>query len=440
VRLERDIFLGNANRVPFSRIERGEGWSTAGAFTPTPSLITSDGRSFIAAQPTFTAANQDVYLFNSPRFVVNEGERLSVSGRIQAFALSGGANPSLWQYYIEFYNASSAIISNTPIGSGTTSMSESILHSAFATAPTGTRSAQVVLLYRSSGAGPVRMAILEPMVTSALSGQTAHPPFTPGPNSFDGADVTALNSPSLETLQGQIFQADYLGVLSTGQLPRSIQAVRRRGTTDVSSTTTWSLTTSNCTATISAGGNISITAVSGTGSVTVISVRDSVELRTSFDVVVQRAPPPASGGGGTTANVSSFTSILGNSTWTTITTTLTVTTGSVGQVQLSAPLEFNVGGTYSNGLNSFGAQLRWQRESSPGTWSTLATVSETELCYVEYDTEIGVIYGTNGLVTCNFNSTGLGASTTQKFRLQGFASTGATRDTWFFGTASAVGS
>jgi hypothetical protein len=258
----------------------------------------------------------------------------------------------------------------------------------------------------------------------------------------DNADVTALNSPSLETLQGQIFQADFLGVLSVGQLPRSIQAVRRKGTTDVSSTTTWSITTFNCTATISSGGLISITAVSGTGSITVISVRDSVELRTSFDVVVQRAPAPSTGGGGggTTASVSSFTSILGNSTWTTLTTDLTVTTGSVGQVQLSAPLEFNVGEPYSNGLNSFGAQLRWQRESSPGTWSTLATVSETDPCFVEYDTEIGVLYGSNGTITCNFNSTGLGASTTQKFRLQGFASTGSSRNTWFFGTASAVGS
>jgi hypothetical protein len=197
VRLERDIFSGNANRVPFSRIEGGQGWATGGVFAPTPTLITSDGRSFITAEPPFTAANQDVYLFNSPRFAVSAGERLSVSGRIQAFALTGGANPSFWQYYIEFYSATSTILGNQPIGSGTTSISESILHSAFATAPTDTRSAQLVLLYRSSAAGPARMAILEPMVTSALAGQTAHPPFTPGPNAQDGATVGATSGVNL---------------------------------------------------------------------------------------------------------------------------------------------------------------------------------------------------------------------------------------------------
>ena len=179
-----------ANRVPFSRFEGDEGWGTSGDLSPTPYLITSDGRSFIVAEPNFTAANQAVYLFNSPRFPVIEGERLSVSGRVQAFALAGGAGPSFWQLYIEFYNAASGIISNTPIASGTTSISENILHSAFATAPANTRSAHIVLLYISSAAGLARMAILEPMVTSAVTGQTVHPAFTPGPNAANGADVT----------------------------------------------------------------------------------------------------------------------------------------------------------------------------------------------------------------------------------------------------------
>lgn len=203
VRLERDIFAGNANRVPFSRFEGGRGWATGGNFAPTPSLITSDSRSFIVAEPTFTAANQNVYLFNSPRFPVLAGETLSASGRIQAFALAGGGNPSLWQYYIEFYSNDSTNLGNTIIGTGTTSISENILHSAFATAPSGTRSAQVVLLYRSSSAGLVRMAILEPMVTSALTGQTAHPPFSPGPNASDGATVGAVAGTNLLDSNGR---------------------------------------------------------------------------------------------------------------------------------------------------------------------------------------------------------------------------------------------
>lgn len=180
-----------ANRVPFSRFEGDQGWATGGDLSPTPYLITFDGRAFIVAEPNFTAATQAVYLFNSPRFPVIEGERLSVSGRVQAFALPGGAGPSFWQLYIEFYNAASGMNGNIPIASGTTSINENILHSAFATAPANTRSAQMVLVYVSSAAGLARMAILEPMVTSAVTGQTVHPAFTPGPNAANGADVTA---------------------------------------------------------------------------------------------------------------------------------------------------------------------------------------------------------------------------------------------------------
>ena len=258
------------------------------------------------------------------------------------------------------------------------------------------------------------------------------------------ADVTASSTPSIDALPGQVFAADYLGVLNTGQLPRTVKATRRRGGIDVSDTTTWTIATANCTATISSTGLVSITAVTGTGSITVISDRDGVELRTQFDVIVQRAAPPQSGGGGTggtSASATSFTSILGNSTWTTITSPdLVITIGSNGEAALSAPLEFNVGGTHSVGLNSYGAQLRWQRETSPGTWSTVQTNSETTTCDVEYDSEIGILYSSNGVVTCNATVTGLTASSTQTFRLQGYASTGSTRDTWFFGTAAAVGS
>ena len=254
-----------------------------------------------------------------------------------------------------------------------------------------------------------------------------------------GADVTALASPSLDAMPGQVFQADYLGMLAAGQLPRNVQATRRRGADIVSDSTTWSIEAVNCTATISAAGLVSITAVGSTGRATVISVRDGVEMRTTFDVVVQRAAAPATGGsgGGTSVSVTSFTQSPTGSAWTDITGDLTVTTGTSGDVSLAAPLEFFPNISFPpNGFYTYGASLRWRRETSPGVWAVVGSdASETSEAFVERD--IGVtIAQSNGSITCNRTATGLGAATTHKFRLQG-----STVDaTFFIGGASAVGS
>lgn len=183
--------LGNANRVPFSRFEGGRGWGIfASSFASNSGLapLIFQGRTFINVDATASAAGQGIFIGNAPTFAVIPGERLSVSSRLDAFALSGQP-PSNWSFYIE-YRQGTTILSNTIIASGSGNAPSAIgtRHEGFSTVPPGADNAYLVLAAGSSGTGVLRIALLEPMVTSAASGQTVHPPFTPGPNARDGAD------------------------------------------------------------------------------------------------------------------------------------------------------------------------------------------------------------------------------------------------------------
>jgi hypothetical protein len=443
---------GNSNRVPFSLMERDLGWNVVWEGTPALTIVsrqygTFEGRRFFQGTATATSGGSAFSVGNDlpddpttgvgAAFRVQPGEILSVQCRVGFgnTAASGGSYLlRIWFSKADGSTTDVILFSGTDIRT----ISAGVL-SSFVTVPSDYIYGRLELYAVAGTSGNLDIAISEPMVTTASSGQTTHPIFTPGPNSINGADVTADVVPSLASLSGTVFQADHLGVISAGQLPRTIQATRKRGNTDVSSSTSWSVSTSNCTASISSSGLISITAVTGTGQIEVISTRDGVVLTTSFDVVVQRAAPPSSGGGGggTSANTSSFNVIPGGLVWTDATGDLTVTTGSGGQVSLAAPLEFFPNTSHpSFGFFDFNCFLRWRRESSPGVWEVVgADASATELAYVEMDNG-NMVWSSNGTITCNRTATGLGASTSQKFRLQARGDV----SNYLFGTASATGS
>ena len=318
--------LGNVNRLPFTRFEGARGWVAVGNFSPTPFLILFNGRYFICAEPTFTAADQNVYLVSAPRIPVIPGERLSVSSRIQAFALPGGLNPNYWALYIEYYDALAGFTQTgvTLLAQGFSGVSENILHAAFSTVPAGSQVAQLVLRYESDGAGPVRLAILEPMVTSATTGQTVHPPYAPGPNSDDGADVTALAQrsiepqfPSIEIKQGE---AGHTG-------NRTVTHTAKRGTATLTGGT-WSLPSVNLGA-----GSASIS--SSTGTVTLSGIVQSGayavrythtdSLATDLAVNVTYIPtPPSAVVSAKTGYTTSSTGVDNTSAWTNV-ITLTLT-------------------------------------------------------------------------------------------------------------------
>jgi hypothetical protein len=305
---------------------------------------------------------------------------------------------------------------------------------------TNAAAASAALMWRiqAAGAADPFLFMAQPMMGVLPPGQTALPPYTSGP--YDPlADLTAESVPSLDALPGQVFQADHLGNISPGQLPRTVQATRRRGTVVVSASTSWSLEATNFTGSISAAGLLTITDVDGNGQARIISSRDGVELRTGFDVAVQRAAAPITGGGGsgTSASDSSFEQTADGLIWTDLTGDLTITTGSAGEASLGAPLEFFPNVTFPDtGGFTFGAGLRWRRQTSPGVWTVVGSeATETSVAVVERDSGM-TIFTANGTITCNRTATGLGAGTSQTFRLQGRSAD----PTYFLGTASAVGS
>ncbi|MCA3696241.1 hypothetical protein, partial [Aquidulcibacter sp.] len=99
--------------------------------------------------------------------------------------------------------------------------------------------------------------------------------------SEEGADITAQAVPSLEGPASVSFDVDGAGALSLGsQVPRTLQFVRKRGNTDVSTSTTWSIVSPvNVTLGTITNGGVNITAVAaGLSNFTVRSVRDGVTI------------------------------------------------------------------------------------------------------------------------------------------------------------------
>jgi hypothetical protein len=97
----------------------------------------------------------------------------------------------------------------------------------------------------------------------------------------EGADITAQAVPSMEGPTSISFDVDGAGALSPGsQVPRTLQFIRKRGNTDVSTSTTWSIVSPvNVTLGTITNGGVNVTAVAaGLSNFTVRSVRDGVTI------------------------------------------------------------------------------------------------------------------------------------------------------------------
>jgi hypothetical protein len=96
-----------------------------------------------------------------------------------------------------------------------------------------------------------------------------------------GADVTANATPILEGPSSVSFDVDSAGALDpAGQVPLTLQFIRKRGNTDVSTSTTWSIVSPvNITLGTITNGGVNVTAVAaGLSNFTVRSVRDGVTM------------------------------------------------------------------------------------------------------------------------------------------------------------------
>lgn len=179
----------NANRVPFSKMEGDRGWETF--FNPSGLSIASGyntigGRRYYDANATTTAAGQS-FALRSQFFGVSSSERLSAQARF----LIGGVASGTWIAQLVAFDAANNPSFHFIAGGTGEFISTDNVRAEFAQLPAGAVTAYIQLLGTSAGAGTMQILISEPMVTSAAPGQTVHPPFSPGPNAFDGATVGA---------------------------------------------------------------------------------------------------------------------------------------------------------------------------------------------------------------------------------------------------------
>lgn len=263
----------------------------------------------------------------------------------------------------------------------------------------------------------------------------------------NNADVTATNSPSLDPIASVSFSANYLGTLDEGQLPKYIIATRRKGGTDVSSTTTWSILSqsgiSDVTVTVSASGVITIPSganIQSSSSIVVRSVKDGVTLDAAIGVSKFNSPAPATGtAGGTTVQDSTFTA-FNSTSFVAISDLMTVSTGSSGAIQFGAPLTLYL--TYSGTNRETNVQMKWQYRLVGGSFSDVAAAVSSDPDPVQSDLgEIGGFIIIPGSIDCSPNLTGLSASTNYEVQLFAKVDTAISPDTCnATGTASGVGS
>ena len=261
----------------------------------------------------------------------------------------------------------------------------------------------------------------------------------------------AAQPATLDGIAPVTLYADYLGVFLADQLPKSVGIVRRKGGTDVSETTTWSIVSqagiSGGTVTISTSGAVTIPSgitMPANASIVVRSVRDGVTLETTLGVTKLLESPPITGGtsSGTTVTDSSFTSISGT-TFVDISDVMTVKTGASGKIQLSAPLSITAAATTPAVSGSDGnVELIWQYRAIGGSFSDVGTaVASNPDVIVYFDAEFKEWIVENGYVNCSPTLTSLSASTDYEVKLRARrTSTTPTKTLHFVGTASAVGS
>lgn len=262
----------------------------------------------------------------------------------------------------------------------------------------------------------------------------------------DNADVTG----SLDIVPPIIIQADYTGIISTGQLPRNFYVIRRKGGTDVSTTTTWSIEAQDGitggTVTVSSAGTVTIPtgcSVANNAVIQVRSTRDSKVLDAYVSVQKHIAATPSTGtSGGTTVVDSTFASVSGT-THVAISDTMTVKTGTAGQIQFSAPLSITADWAspdiYEPDSN---IAMKWQyRLASGGSWADAAgEVNSSPDVEVYYNSRFGNYLGSDGAIDCSPLLTGLTASTDYEVKLMARRTTATpTKTMYFSGTAAAIG-
>lgn len=222
--------------------------------------------------------------------------------------------------------------------------------------------------------------------------------------------------------------ADHTGTVSGGELPRVVTAQHLTGSTDNTASATWSYTvdSGSLTASITAPGELTITAVAATSVVTLQSVYSGVTKSRSFTVYLTPAAPPIAAGG--SATDTSF-STINSATHAAISNELTVPVASSGNVDLTATLIAGAPAAANGTYEVFGKWQWWNGVA----WADVAAETASNPDIVRGSTPV------KGALNVTAQKTGLTPANNEKFRFQARNSSGTTI-VYFTGTASAISS
>lgn len=317
------VAAANSNRVPLSRMEGGQGWAlldNSASLPVTQSYGETSGYRYFRAAATATAGAQAISIGtgSGPAFRMTAGERVSVQARVEwsgAGATSGSWQLELWTFNSDGVTQFSSVVAS---GSGTAALNGTLPNvQVFFDVPAGRFFGRFELRAFSGAAGAIQLSISEPMVTTAAVGQTTHPAFVAGPNSENGADVTATAQRTIEP-QFPVIEIKQGEAGHTGN--RTVTHVAKRGTATITGGT-WSLPIENLGA-----GDATINSSTGTVTLSGIVQSGAYSIRythtdgiaTDLPVNVTYVPTPT---GAATARTGRQTSIAGTanvSGWQTI--------------------------------------------------------------------------------------------------------------------------
>jgi hypothetical protein len=191
-----------------------------------------------------------------------------------------------------------------------------------------------------------------------------------------GADVTANSVPIIEPPGAQTINADYQGAPLSGQFPRTLQTVRRRGVTNVSASTAWQYIGLNCNVTAGVNGAVTVNSMSGNNAAVIISsLRDGVLLEAVVPITKINAAPPQGGGSGATSFNASISTTISDTTWDgtpQIIANGTMAANGSGQVRLSLSAEYWPVNQIANNSAGDTMAFKWQRSTDGTTWTDLA--------------------------------------------------------------------
>lgn len=427
---------GNANRVPFSLFESGASWyiSAVGGVTGGATTVSTIGGIPTLTYTSTAGAAGNFGSVKSQKFPITGGERLSCQARLSTNGLS------TMTVTLRYFDASGAAIAAQPAvmplaGIATPSQYP---FAGFTDAPSNAVAAEVEAFISAMGAGVISGTISQVSVTGASSGQTVHPTFTPGPNAFDAADVSAF--PSGPASANFLHSAQ--GVAEAGQFSRALTYYYNTLSGPATSGLTWQYRV-NVGMVNGNGAGPTFYPMSGSGAgvlnvdslgadtneVTIRGILGSQKVEARVSLLKIFAAPNYTGGGGgggggtgaTASQSSGFPNVPSTQTTYMVGSNELQVTAGTTTLTATVSMSYDLAGVTS-ASSWFEIQLeRW----NGSTWVALGA-SQVKNAYKTYDPDTGETFSSSATFTMSEAVT-VTAGTVQRVRFMIRRSSGAAR-------------